>query len=436
MKKLKKIKSGFFSRQLGVAKLAYKTGSDYFFSKKTELNEKLADTISNRAKDITSELSLMKGSLMKAGQMLSMYGEAFLPEEANELLKNLQSNSTYLDWEELKKSVPNEIKDKLEFQSEPLAAASIGQVHLAKSRESESESFDIAVKVQYPKVKEAIDSDLKALRLLLKSLKLLPNEIDVQGVFEEIREMLYQETNYFKEIEFYDQYTSKLEGDDRFVIPKVYKEFSSDKILSTEFLNGHRIDSERVQNLPQDVRNRLGNEYLDLYFQELFSWGVVQTDAHLGNYLILVDEENIQNTKWGLLDFGACKVVPEEYLKNYRRLVKLCYEEKSEEYKELMTSMGYIPEDISPMLYAQLWDYAQMIMIPLKCPHYHYGESELPEKLMSKMTKIFGKLRIDKVPHEGFFLDRKLGGVFITLKALNSDVECQRIIEHYLQLVE
>lgn len=431
VKKIKKIKSGFLSRQLGVAKLAYKTGSDYLFSKKTDLNEKITETLAKRAKEITSELSLMKGSLMKAGQMLSMYGEAFLPPEANEFLKNLQSNSTYLDWDELKKVVPQDFLDRLSIQAEPLAAASIGQVHLASLKDQSIKKV-MALKIQYPKVKKAIDSDLKALKLILNSLKLLPREFDTDPIFEEIRSMLYQETDYIKEVEFYDLYQSKLGADGRFVLPEVFKDFSNDSILATEFLNGYRIDSDWVQNLPEEDRNRLGNEYLDLYFKELFEWGVIQTDAHIGNYLIVPTESG---PKWGLIDFGACKVVPEPFLTNYRKLVKLCYQGRSEDYKNLMIEMGYIPHDISPILYAQLWEYAQMVMIPLKVPSYHYGNSELPDELLSKMTKIFGQLRVEQIPSEGFFLDRKLGGVFITLKALNSTVNCQEILEHYLELV-
>lgn len=434
MKKLKKIKSGFLSRQFGVAKLAYKTGSDYFFSKKTELNEKINETLSKRAEEITSELSLMKGSLMKAGQMLSMYGEAFLPPEANEFLKKLQSNSTYLDWNELVKEVPKEILQQLDFEAEPLAAASIGQVHLARPKGLDAPVM--AMKVQYPRVKKAIDSDLKALKMMLNSLKLLPRELDTDPVFEEIRQMLYQETNYDKEIEFYEMYRQKLLDESQekvYILPNIYKEYSNSSILATEFLDGHRIDSDYVQSLPFEDRNRLGNEYLELYFKELFQWGVVQTDAHIGNYLIVPTDEG---PKWGLIDFGACKVVPEPFLSNYCRLVKLCYEGKSEEYRSLLVEMGYMPDDISPVLYAQLWEYAQMIMIPLKVESYNYGDSELPDQLMAKMTKIFGQLKVEKVPSDGFFLDRKLGGVFITLKALNSTVNCQRILEKYLKMID
>lgn len=419
-----------------MAKLAYKTGSDYLFSKKSELNERVSETLTKRAQEITSELSLMKGSLMKAGQMLSMYGEAFLPAEANELLKNLQSNSTYLDWNQLVKVVPKDFLAKLEIQAEPLAAASIGQVHLAKVKEQQVEHLNIptmALKIQYPKVKKAIDSDLKALKLMLKSLKLLPRDIDTEPVFEEIRSMLYQETDYLKEIEFYQTYKQLLEEDERFILPKVFQEYSNDSILATEFLDGHRADSEFVQNLPQADRDRLGNEFLDLYFKELFEWGVVQTDAHIGNYLII---EHAGRTKWGLIDFGACKVVAEPFLSNYRKLVKLCYQGKSEDYKQLLIEMGYIPRDIAPALYAQLWEYAQMIMVPLKVASYDYGGSELPDELMCRMTKIFGQLRVEKIPSEGFFLDRKLGGVFIALKTLRSTVHCQEILENYLNKID
>ena len=137
----------------------------------------------------------------------------------------------------------------------------------------------------------------------------------------------------------------------------------------------------------------------------------------------------------GLIDFGACKIVPQPFLGNYRRLIKLCYEDNSEEYKQLLIKMGYIPADISPILYAQLWDYAQMIMIPLKVKKYDYGNSALPDELMARMTKIFGQLRVEKIPSDGFFLDRKLEE-FLSHKALNSEVDCQEILEKYLNTVD
>ena len=204
-KSLKSIKSKLISRGFALSKMSLKVGA-------IAANEALSRVGGNANKDyflgkqiavIAEELGQLKGSLMKAGQLLSTYGEHFLPPEANEVLKSLQSDSPPLAWPEIQKRLEVELgKEKLsllEIEEEAYASASLGQVHRALIKESQQE---IVLKIQYPGVDKAIDSDLKALKRILRMVDILPREGNYEGVFEEVRQMLHQEVDYSKEAAF------------------------------------------------------------------------------------------------------------------------------------------------------------------------------------------------------------------------------------------
>ncbi|MBO9668838.1 MAG: AarF/ABC1/UbiB kinase family protein, partial [Bdellovibrio sp.] len=285
---LHRIKSSVFSRSLSIAKLTVQTGASVaqhgistVLKSKEAKEENWKKLLQNQASAISTELGQLKGSLMKAGQMLSMYGEHFLPPEANELLKSLQSDSPPLTWEAieptLKKYLTAEQLDKLEIEKQALASASMGQVHRARIKAT---GESIVLKIQYPNVDRAIDSDLRAIRSLLATLKLLPKDFNINPLFDEVREMLVQETDYIQEAVATEEFAKRLEDDSRFVVPKVIREFSGPKILATTFERGLRADDPLIQSLSQERRNRLALNFLDLYFKEIFDWGAVQTDPH------------------------------------------------------------------------------------------------------------------------------------------------------------
>ncbi|HEX7673498.1 MAG TPA: AarF/ABC1/UbiB kinase family protein, partial [Bdellovibrio sp.] len=327
-KGLNKIKSSVLSRSLSIAKLTVQTGASIAqhgittaLKSKEDKEAIWKKLLQSQASLISSELGELKGSLMKAGQMLSMYGEHFLPREANELLKSLQSDSPPLTWAAieptLRKNLPAEKLDELEIEKEALASASMGQVHRARIRRT---GESIVLKIQYPNVDRAIDSDLKAIRTLLGTLKLLPKDFNLNPLFEEVREMLVQETNYELEAQLTEEYYTRLQNDPRFIVPRVHREFSGPKILATSFERGLRVDDSLIQSLPQERRNRLALNFLDLYFKEVFDWGVVQTDPHSGNYRIRIDPQG--RDQLVLFDFGATRTYPENFLTPYRRMIK------------------------------------------------------------------------------------------------------------------
>ena len=186
-KTLNKIKSSVFSRTMSMAKLSLNAGAQIAGQSLTSLlkekNEKLLlwnSFLKDQAQSFSREVGELKGSLMKAGQMLSMYGEYFFPEDVNLFLKTLQQDSPALEWPAMEKILLQELGaeklEQLEIQHEALACASLGQVHRARIKATGQE---IVLKIQYPNVDKAIDSDLKAMKSFLSLLKILPKNINI-----------------------------------------------------------------------------------------------------------------------------------------------------------------------------------------------------------------------------------------------------------------
>src|SRR5690606_25890327 len=146
-----------------------------FLLSKEDLALKIQKTLGKNMELLSDELRMMKGSVMKAGQMLSLFAGDILPPELKHLLTQLQSESHYLDWEEIKKQINPKILSEIDFDIEPFAAASIGQVHLGVVKKTGEK---VAVKIQYPGVKKAIDHDVTMLKLLIRMTKMLPKSID------------------------------------------------------------------------------------------------------------------------------------------------------------------------------------------------------------------------------------------------------------------
>ena len=292
-KSLRNIKSGLISRSLSLAKLTVGAGASLagrkvksFRQNNSTDSEKKQELwksfLQDQARTWAEELGELKGSLMKAGQMLSILGEHFLPPEVNQSLKTLQNDSPPVDWDRMKKilekQLPLEVLAELEIEEQALASASLGQVHRARIKAT---GQSIVLKIQYPGVDRAIESDIKAIRQFLNLLKIAPIEGSLEPVLSELKEMLRQETDYEYEVQLMARYRSLLKDDPRFIIPQFFSRYSSQKVIAMSFERGLKADDPLVQALPQERRNRLALNFLELYFKEIFEWRFLQTDPHL-----------------------------------------------------------------------------------------------------------------------------------------------------------
>lgn len=440
-KKIQKIKSSVFQRGFALASLSLKTSahlashglSTLLASNKTK-NEKWNLFLINRALDFSSELGELKGSLMKAGQMLSMYGEHFLPEEANQILKTLQSKSPVVEWSAVEpilvKNLGSEKLSLLKITPEAIGSASLGQAHLA---EIISTGEKIVLKVQYPGVDRAIDSDLKAIRTFLNLLQVLPKGVSTEALFSEVRDMLLQEVNYELEATATESYRERLFGDDRFVVPKVYREFCGPQVLATSYEPGFSPDDPVVKSLSQERRNQLSLNFLDLYYQEIFNWGTVQTDPHLGNYKIRVSSSG--HDQLVLLDFGAVRNYSKSFLKNYHQLIWAALEQDRTTLVAAAEALDFLKLDDDPSLIRAFEDFCLMTVEPFLDASdsrrnekmddqgvYDWKNSNLPNRLTQKGFAMVQSFQLRPPPREILFLERKTGGVFIFLSVLGAKI--------------
>ena len=424
---MKEIKKGSFSRGYRVAKLGLKTGlkaaGNYIAPKDQE------DYLINQMKLIAEELGQLKGTMMKVGQGLSMYGEHFLPKKANEILKSLQSSSPPLDWESIETTLEKELGMKafndLDIEEEALAAASLGQVHKATIKKT---GEVIALKVQYPGVEEAIQADIRNLKRIFSIGKIFPTEMKLDTIFQEIQTMLLNELDYEKELYWTGKVYENLKDDDRYIVPKPYPEFCTKKIMATKYIEGVTVDSEAVSNFSQEKRNEIGFAFLQHYFNELFLYQAVQTDPHLGNYKINISEDG--TPRLVLLDFGAMKEVPDHFMIPFKKLMSSALRDNREGIIEAAETMNYLKPDDPEKLIQHYVDLCMLIVEPFStknldpCDYiteekeYIWKRTDLPKRATKAGTNIAKSFKLRTPPKESLFLDRKLGGTFIFLSVI------------------
>ena len=444
-KKLKQIKTSALSRSFSLAKLGLSAGIKYASTKIT--NTPLEDFLNSQAVQLTKELGQLKGSAMKAGQMLSMYGEHFLPTEANAILKTLQSDSPPVEWSVMKKYLETyldtQLLNELDINTEPIGSASMGQVYLAVVK---STGVKIALKIQYPNVEKAIDSDVAAIKRILSLAKILPSGIDTSGIFEEIKTMLRQELDYIGEAQLTEDYAKLIGDDSRFIVPKVFRRYCTAKVLATEYIEGLKADHPIIQNLAQVRKNRLAENFLDLYFKELFVWRLVQTDPHLGNYKIQLDSKGFD--KIVLLDFGATKLFSIDFLSSYKKMIKGAIDNDDETFFTGATGLGFITKtDTAEYIEVfkkfchdtvePFWDYNDIRNVAKKVKSdgtYNWKANDLPTRVVKSAFQ-FRKFDLRTPPQDLLFLDRKTAGVFMFLNALNAEINARKIISPYFETV-
>ena len=265
---------------------------------------------------IANTLGEMKGAVMKVGQIASQYKDIFPPEVSKAIAK-LQRQAPPMPFDEIRKQVERELGQPLNqlfshFETTPFAAASIGQVHKATLPTGET----VVVKVQYPGVEEACESDLKQVRLALRLMGVLKIERKLQDrLFKEIQDSLDNELNYEIEaqnLEIARIFHAKL--DPKIIIPKVYENYSSRHVLTLSYEAGESI--ETASSWPLDTRNALGRRLLLAIGQEIFYLKRFHCDPHPGNFAFREDGSVI------IYDFGGVKLLSNELVAHFKALIQ------------------------------------------------------------------------------------------------------------------
>jgi len=450
---LSKIRSTGFSRGLSLLQLTLSSGGSFMGLKVGDLfadpetrQKRLEAFLGKQAAQLVEEIGQLKGSIMKAGQLLSMYGEHFLPKEVNEILRNLHANSRPVVWEEMHRVLVQQLGaeklDALEIERTPIGAASLGQVYRATVK---STGEVLALKVQYPGVDRAIDSDLKALQRILSFSQLLPNHEGFDSLFQEIRMILRYEVDYERELVTMEMYREWLSGDTRFVIPKPYREFSSGRVLAMSYESGLEVENPVVSELSQERRNQLGMAAMDLMFREIFVWKTVQTDPHFGNYRIRLQENG--RDQWVLLDFGAVRKFPTRYIGPFSRLVRGALFEDVKAMISAGIELGFLreedPEEALGLFCEMCLQAVEGFEPGVESASldgsgdpgpkaYAWGKTDVLQRLTKLAKDAVFTFRLRPPPREALFLDRKMVGTYTLLTKLGFTFGPRKLIVSYV----
>ena len=416
------MKTSALLRTLELAKMAAQIG----------LREARSGDLASRleqAKTLAEGLSKLKGAAMKAGQLLSLELIDYFPKEAVQALSQLQNAAHAVEFSVIEKVLLQEIGGEkyLELTAldpKPIGAASIGQVHKAQYR-----GQDVALKVQYPGVTESIDSDLKILRTVASAFcALTARDMDLKPLFEEFRFILEQETDYQREAELQTRYRAhaeKLTATEgvRYIVPAVHPEMSTGHVLTMQWQHGQTLRHWLTQPLSQDKREKLGHGILNLYLNEFFQWGLVQTDPNQGNFLV---RENGSDLEIVLLDFGATREYPRDFIKQYARLLRVTANGDREELKREAIEFGLIDRRESPEAFEALYNVLFVAIRPFLTQDgriaepaiFDFGDEQHSRNSQTASRELAARLKYSPPPRDLVFLHRKLGGVYAALKTL------------------
>jgi predicted unusual protein kinase regulating ubiquinone biosynthesis (AarF/ABC1/UbiB family) len=294
------------------------------------------------AEALVKVLGGMRGAAMKVGQTLSAVDLGLVPEEIRpqfqEILAALQTNAKPVSFKAIRKVIEDDLGEKLgdafaDFDEEPIAAASIGQVH----RATLDDGRDVAVKVQYPGIAEAIHADMQNLRLGLKLLSVIAPGIDTGPIADEIRERISQELDYELEASNQHAMSRAYRGHPFIVVPDVVSSLCRERVLVSEYIDAHRF--AEVRDWPQASRNRIGEILIRFYINGPIRHRLLNGDPHPGNSLFLDDG------RVAFLDFGFFKTLSDDEVAQLMASTRATYEGDAQALFEVIAPLGGLPRD-------------------------------------------------------------------------------------------
>ena len=291
------------------------------------------------AEQITETLGNMKGAMMKLGQMAS-YLDAGMPPHVREALSQLQSDAPPMSAELAAGVIEAELGAPpddvfLEWDPRPIASASIGQVHRAITRDR----IAVAVKVQYPGIDRAIESDLASANVLFGGLSMLYPGLESGPIVEEIRERVVEELDYRIEADNQQLFVDAYRGHPTIHVPEVVRELSTKRVLTTELAEGVRFDEALTWN--QDERDLAAETIFRFVFRSLYRLRVFNGDPHPGNYLFRPGGHVV------FLDFGLVKRFTPGEVDVFGSLIQsLVLEEDVTAFRRTIEDIGLLKPDL------------------------------------------------------------------------------------------
>jgi predicted unusual protein kinase regulating ubiquinone biosynthesis (AarF/ABC1/UbiB family) len=427
---------GRAKRVFKVGELATSVGSSYIwealkspFRSQDKRQQALLDTHIRNAMRIVESSKELKGAFMKLVQMLSMRDD-ILPGEALKVLSVVQSQVPPMAYDEIRAQVQRELGKPPEqlfasFDEEAFAAASLGQVHRAVLKSGE----DVVVKVQYPGVDETVQQDLRNVKALLQVFTTIGRDvmrqnIDQSEVYQELEERLHEELDYINEAKNIALFQKMFRDDPEVVIPAVYPEVSSRRVLTMSFVEGYPFADILKPGVDQRTKDWVALKYFRVVWRQIFEFGTLHTDPHPGNYLVTF------HPRLAILDFGSIRIFPEPIRKAYHGLAAAILRRDEKGMADCFVRLGFLDKGDDPTGMIQIMD---VIFEPvLVDKRYDPRDYDSLEKGMEVATIGF-EHRLFKAPGHRVFLARALIGLDSYLKQLGTVANWHRVFKECVE---
>jgi predicted unusual protein kinase regulating ubiquinone biosynthesis (AarF/ABC1/UbiB family) len=427
--------SSKFERSRIIAKTGLKVGTNYaqrYLKKRLTGKEEDAKSFhSENAQEVFKEFTRLRGTALKIAQGMSM-DQGFLPEEFAEVMTQAQYSVPPINHALVRTIIKKELGDFPEkmfdyFEVEAFAAASIGQVHRARLKDGRK----VAVKIQYPNVRETIDSDMAVAKSLAK--RLIKKGQDIDPYFEEIRSTLLLETNYLHEGQQIKEFGERFRSD-RFEIPEWIEEYSTERVLCMSFIEGRHLGDFLQENPSQEQRNHFGQLIWEFFHEELKVGGYVHADTHPGNFLFTPDN------KLGIIDFGCVKLFPDEFFTNYLKLLPCHLANDQQAIRDLYAKLEVINphakiQSKEDEYYNFARNYGIMFSKPYRYDHFDFSNPSFDRDIrhFTKEAPLSNEVRGSK---HFLYTSRVHTGLYSLLIKLGAVISTQRAKEILSELLD
>ena len=387
------------------------------------------DLDARNARALKEALGRLKGPLMKVAQMAATVPDLLPPEFAVELAE-LQMSAPPMGPAFVRRRMAAELgpdwASRFEsFDLAPAAAASLGQVHRARAHDGQA----LAVKLQYPEMQSAVESDLAQMRALMAVGRRLFGAIDTREIAAEISERIREELDYAREAKAMALYQAFFSARDDIVAPEPVTELCTGRLLTMTWLDGRGLGS--FETAPQQARDRIARLLFEAWWTPLIRIGVIHGDPHLGNYSFAGEAERLN-----LLDFGCIRIFPASFVEGvvrlYHALIEGDYEAQAEAYK----SWGFT--GVSRPLVDALNIWARFIYGPLLEDRVRTVADGVRPSAYGRREAFQLKQALDQlgpvtVPREFVFMERAAIGLGAAFLRLGAAMNWRRLFEASLE---
>jgi predicted unusual protein kinase regulating ubiquinone biosynthesis (AarF/ABC1/UbiB family) len=404
-------------------------------------DEVAADTVARNADQLFAVLGTLKGGAMKLGQALSVY-DAMIPAELagpyREALAKLQTSSPPMPTADVHRMLARQLGSGwparfAEFDDEPRAAASVGQVHRAVWRDGRP----VAVKVQYPGADVALDSDLRTLERFSRLVAAIFPALDARALIRELRERTMEEVDYRLEADRQRAFAAAFTDWPGLRVPKVVA--SAPKVLVTEWLEGTPLrdvlggcgggacGADHRHSTESD-RDRYGTTIVETMFASPARVGLLHADPHPGNFLVLADGSGL-----GMIDFGAAASLPDGIPPVLVRILRLTAERDAAALDALLRAEGFLAPDVRT---ADVLRWVGALGDPLRVERFHFTEEWIARqgaRVVNPTNRAYRETgRALTFPAEYALVMRVLSGWMNILARLDCTVAARGLVERWV----